>query len=443
MSQLPRVAVGTIQPGAEVQFALWGLLDLVDRLGQRVQVYHSRACFPRCDGAASVTGQCARHLDSWLMSPDLCRQLFVRASRTAHLSVIEGSFALGDNSGQGGSLEQLCEWLDLPRLVVVDAANLEGCRLPERPREADALLLDCVADASHARRLQTTFQSLWGLPVLGALQTMPGLRSAFAGLCPGSRPPRDMCAALGQNLQRNLSLPGLERIARSRSFSSDSTSLFGVELPLERVRVAIAYDEAFHCYFPDTLELLEALGAEVEAFSPLKDEALPPDSDLVYLGCGHPERHARELAANYCMAAALRSHAATGRRIYAEGGGLAYLCERLQAPSGELVPMSGVLPAIAFACPSPAPARPVEITLSQTNWLGEGWSRLRGYLNSAWNLQPTGPLATYASQQGHELDLVGMRHAIGSRIHLNFAATPEYLRRLVQPDRRALRPACR
>ncbi len=55
------------------------------------------------------------------------------------------------------------------------------------------------------------------------------------------------------------------------------------------LQVAVACDEAFGGYFPDTLEALEARGARVCDFSPLRDDRLPPGTDVVYVGCGHPE----------------------------------------------------------------------------------------------------------------------------------------------------------
>src|SRR5207248_7820503 len=116
----------------------------------------------------------------------------------------------------------------------------------------------------------------------------------------------------------------IRTLARSRPFST-----FGESEPEprrgHRFRVAYAQDEAFGAYFPDTLEALEALGAELVEFSPLRDESLPEAVDLVMIGCGFADRYADALAENLSLIAALRSHVCRGQRIYSEGGGTAYL----------------------------------------------------------------------------------------------------------------------
>ena len=202
---------------------------------------------------------------------------------------------------------------------------------------------------------------------------------------------------------------------------------------MARLKVAVAYDKAFNCYFPDTLDSLELQGATIRDFSPLRDEALPPATDLVYLGCGHPEQCAEELARNHCMLTAMRNHVSQGRRVYAEGGGLAYLCQRIVIDGRRGLPMVGVLPAVAWLNPVPEPMRPVEITLSCDNWLGRASTLLRGYLNSNWQIQPTGSLVRFASAPEHRYDLVGSHQVIGSRVHLNFAAQPNVLHHFFQP----------
>jgi cobyrinic acid a,c-diamide synthase len=260
-----------------------------------------------------------------------------------------------------------------------------------------------------------------------------GARTSISQLALGEIPAKRLCRSLGDALLRRLDLESLMTIATSRESPPVCTCHFEPCQKLAEVTVAVAYDEAFYCYFPDTLDLLELQGATIKTFSPLRDEQLPPDTSVVYIGCGHPEQWLEPLAENQCIWSALRKHVIAGGRLYAEGGGLAYLCEGIELADGSLRPMVGVLPAVARHVSVAAKPRPVELTLAQGNWLGEGWSRLRGYLHNRWDLQPTGPLRCYAAQEGHELDIVGHRQAIGSRIHLNFAAQPEFLRAFFSP----------
>src|SRR6266849_10501397 len=76
-----------------------------------------------------------------------------------------------------------------------------------------------------------------------------------------------------------------------------------------RVRLAVAYDDAFNFYYPENLELLEEHGAEIVPFSPLEDDQLPPDIAGVYLGGAFPEIFVEPLANNHAMAESLqRAH---------------------------------------------------------------------------------------------------------------------------------------
>ncbi len=442
MPALPRLAVGVVQPHADALAMLWALAEVFERRGFHLQNYLSRSCFVARHGGTPLAAS-ARHLDSWLMSPEVCREILVHGSRSCDFSVIEGRFDVARGQGDlgGGSLDELCRWLDLPRVVVLDVTDLDACRLPQRPA-ADALLLDRVRDAAEFARLQTRLESLWGVPVLGGLERLQECRSAIGNFGLGQTPPRELCRALGDSLCGSLRLERLCGLATQRPFPEVTANRLSAGQRLAEVNVAVAYDEVFNCYFPDTLDLLELQGAEVRTFSPLHDECLPEGTDVVYLGCGHPENADARLAANQCMRASLCGHVFNGGRVYAEGGGLAYLCESIDlgdsagggaGGSGRIVPMAGLLPAVARLRDDVPPPEPVEVTLAQGNWLGEGWSQLRGYLNRRWELTPTGPLTRYAAEEGHELDLVGTGQAVGSRIHLNFAAQPEFLRAFFAP----------
>lgn len=442
MPALPRFAVGAVQPDADALAMLWALGEVFGRQGLRIQNFLSRSCLVARHGGTPRAAS-ARHLDSWLMSPEVCREIFVHGSRACEFSVVEGRFDVARRESDigGGSLDELCRWLDLPRVAVLDVADLDSCRVPPQPA-ADALLLDRVAGAAEFARLQTWLESLWGIPVLGGLERLDELRATIRRFGVGETPPAALCGALGNSLARNLRFERLRALATQRPFPEVPADRLACGERLAEVSIAVAYDEVFNCYFPDTLDLLELQGATVRTFSPLHDERLPEDTDVVYIGCGHPENAGLRLAANQCMRTSLAEHLFAGGRVYAEGGGLAYLCESIdlgerrgkgRGECGRVLPMAGLLPAVAELHDDAPPPEPVEVTLSQGNWLGEGWSQLRGYLNRRWQLRPTGPLTCYAAEEGHEHDLVGTARTIGSRIHLNFAAQPEFLRAFFAP----------
>ena len=56
--------------------------------------------------------------------------------------------------------------------------------------------------------------------------------------------------------------------------------------------IAVARDAAFMFIYPANLATLRELGASLTFFSPLADEAVPPETHAVYLPGGYPELHA-------------------------------------------------------------------------------------------------------------------------------------------------------
>jgi cobyrinic acid a,c-diamide synthase len=424
MATLSRIAMGTVQPLADGTAITWALMEALGRRDLRVQSFLSHAYFCPRDGATAITGFPARHLDSWLMTRPVCQQVFARGCANCELALVEGTYS-GDVTScctSASNFEALCEWLDLPRLAVVDARLLTACRLPPRPSKLDGVLLDRVHDAAELSQLQTQFESLWKVPVLGSLGELTALRAEIAGIDCGSQPSLPLCRALGDAFARQTRIEPILKLAASRPWQNmiEAPAAFpsGSRRPL---RVAVAYDDAFRGYFPDSLDLLERRGATILDFSPLHDERLPPHTDVVYVGCGHPERFARDLAENDCLVLALKSHVSSGGRVYAECGGLAYLCQELELPDGQRWPMAGVLPATARFDPTTEVPTPSEVCLSDDNWLGAAGQTWRGYLSPRWSLSSTDQLQACGAT-GHECDVVKCHQAVGSRMYVNFAA---------------------
>ena len=111
--------------------------------------------------------------------------------------------------------------------------------------------------------------------------------------------------------------------------------------------IAVAQDKAFNFYYQDSLDLLEAWGAEIVPFSPMEDAGLPEGAGGVYLGGGFPKLFAAELSANRPMLDSIQQAAERGIPIYGECGGLMYLGRSLTGFDDVAYPMAGLVPAVS------------------------------------------------------------------------------------------------
>src|SRR5678816_2211399 len=82
--------------------------------------------------------------------------------------------------------------------------------------------------------------------------------------------------------------------------------LFGAR---DRFRIAVAMDEAFGGYYPESLDLLEEAGAELCDFSPLRSERIPDHVEIVYFGRADLKHDPERLAANHCLKQSLQGFA--------------------------------------------------------------------------------------------------------------------------------------
>src|SRR5262245_27366858 len=305
MRHLPRFAVGTIQPGACRNAAVWGLLAALTDATQSPVLFRSSCNFAPHDPAKAILGRASRHLDSWAMSRSDAISAMVRATSERDTAIVEGLFdsRTSDSLSQrpSSSLDRLCEWLDLPRVAIVDVRELAGRGMALRPGKLDAVLLDRVNNAHDAAYWQTTLEAIWKAPVLGWLDEATPLRKLCASLPPGIHPTVELCMALGQRLLPTLRFPRLRQLAARAAPLSFEPEAWLLGANKKRFRIAVAMDEAYCGCYPESFDLLEAAGAELCDFSPLRSEAIPAGSDVVYFGCGRPERHAETLAANSCL----------------------------------------------------------------------------------------------------------------------------------------------
>lgn len=143
--------------------------------------------------------------------------------------------------------------------------------------------------------------------------------------------------------------------------------------------LGVARDEAFHFYYQDLFDELALRGCTVKLFSPLADQDLPPNLDALYFGGGYPELHADALSAHQRMRTAVRGFASSGRPVYAECGGLMYLCRVLETTKGAVRSMVGLLPGAVRMLDHLKTLGYVEVALQADSLWGTQGSAFRGH----------------------------------------------------------------
>ena len=233
------------------------------------------------------------------------------------------------------------------------------------------------------------------MPVLGLLPRNSGVRlpSRHLGLVPAAEHgaaggDRDFVEAIISFIEENVDMDGLLNLAREPSGPPapvlELEEEGGDDLGSARagagagiMRLAVARDEAFSFYYVDSLEALEAAGAELIFFSPLRDDRLP-DCDGVYLGGGFPEMFAGRLEGNVSMRRSVAAAASGGVPVYAECGGLVYLCRGIEV-DGQRHEMVGAVPLEARMTGRRQALGYVEARARSHNILLGAGNRIRGH----------------------------------------------------------------
>jgi cobyrinic acid a,c-diamide synthase len=289
-----------------------------------------------------ATGRPGRNLDAWMCGPEAVAPLAALASDGADVLVVEGVMGLFDGAADDGwtaSTAHVATLLDAPVILVVDAASMSGsvaalvhgyATFDARVRVA-GVILNRVGSDAHEAMLRQALAPL-DIGVLGVLRRDETLswRDRHLGLVPVVE-------------KRNETEQSLDRLAAAMGAACDLDAVMRLaasaperrvaRLPEPRVsgraRVAVASGPAFSFVYPDNLEALEQAGAELVAFDPVNDGALPEACTGLYAGGGFPEIFAESLAANRPLLDEVRRRVAGGLVTWAECGGLLWLSRSL------------------------------------------------------------------------------------------------------------------
>jgi len=325
------------------------LLRLLAREGEAVTPYKVGPDYIDPGFLSAAAGSDCYNLDPWAMSPGRLDDLIARAGQAF---LIEGVMGLFDGAVSGdGSTADLAADLQLPIILVIStkgqgasvAALAQGFANFRADVSVAGVILTQVASPRHRKLLVDACQAA-GIRVFGVLATDQALtlRARHLGLVQASER-QDLDQLLEQAadvLARDIDLAGLRDIAAAPKAGPSGPA---PTIPPLGQKIAVARDVAFGFSYPHVLDDWRAAGAEIEFFSPLRDQAPAGDVDAVYLPGGYPELHAAQLAANHTFLAGLRTATCNGAVILGECGGYMVLGQGVVDGNGARHAMAGLL----------------------------------------------------------------------------------------------------
>jgi cobyrinic acid a,c-diamide synthase len=365
---VPGVVVAGLRGGSGKTIISLGIAAAWKRKQIRVSPFKKGPDYIDAGWLSLAAGRPCYNLDTFLCTPDVVKDSFLSHSQNSDMALVEGNRGLYDGIDTDGSTStaELAKLLNLPVLLVLDctkstrtmAALVMGCQQFDPNVRIIGVILNQVAGKRHQGKVTANIERFCRIPVFGAI---PKLRSddfpeRHMGLVTSAEhrfslqaldAVRDMaldhidldrlydavvqdCRSAGIADGNAKSVPGIKTLSSPVRHSSS------------KVTIGVIKDSAFQFYYPDNLEALETLGAQIEFISPLTQKRLPR-VDALYMGGGFPETHAPQLTENRSFRDHLKSLACDGLPIYAECGGLIFLGQSI-CLKGQEYEMSGILP---------------------------------------------------------------------------------------------------
>lgn len=313
-------------------------------LGRKVRVFKMGPDYLDPQILEQASGHPVTQLDLWMAGVEYCRHQFYLAAKSADLILVEGAMGLFD--GEPSSAD-LATTFGIPVALVMDvkgmaqtaAAVALGLASYRDDVEFYGFIANNCGTERHAQLIRDALDSR--MPLLANLARDPevALPERHLGLVQAN----EVRDELEQRFNLGKAWLGEQSICDlPKAIAFESQHIEPPKPLLAGTKIGIAKDAAFSFIYTANTALLEAMGAQISYFSPLKDERLPKVDALWFAG-GYPELHAQELAENSTMLDDIREFNAKNKPILAECGGFLYCLEELTDLNEVTHEMLGIL----------------------------------------------------------------------------------------------------
>lgn len=393
----------------------------------------------------AVTGRPSRNLDSWMGGADVVKAVCQKGCESADIAIIEGVMGLFDGkrpTTNEGSTAEISAITKSPVLLVVDcggmarsaAAVVRGFQQFDPHVNIVGVIANRVGSEGHFRLVQAAIEQMCGIPVVGFLPKTGefSIPERHLGLVPSIERGElaDFFTALGKQVAQTVDLDAVWRLAEAPPL--DVGQPYPTANKQYNVCIAVAKDAAFHFYYPENLEMLEAYGAKLVFFSPLAGEPLPSEADGLYIGGGFPEEFAEQLAQQTDVSQSIRQAIDKGVPTLAECGGFMYLTEGMETTDGRFYEMVGVIPGTVRMHTKLAALGYREVIGEAENFLLPGGTVAKGHEFHYSTFTPSGtPCFAYETKglRGGKKDGYMTKNVVAGYVHFYFPSCPEMVER--------------
>ena len=360
--KVPGIVIAGLRGGSGKTIISLGIIAAWKEKGFKVSPFKKGPDYIDAGWLSKAAGRSCYNLDTFLCTPPIVKQSYQENSKHCDIAVIEGNRGLYDGIDTDGSTStaELAKLMKLPVLLVLDctkstrtmAALLMGCMKFDPDIKICGVILNRIAGKRHEGKVRANIEKFCNIPVFGSV---PKLKSKdfperHMGLVTSEEHifSDQAIKAVLKVARDNIDLDGLYEAVTGEYYSTDSEAIVHADFSevkstqSESVTIGIIRDSAFQFYYPDNIDALKNLGADIVFISPLLEESIP-DVHAIYMGGGFPETHAPQLAGNKAFRDNLRKLSLNGLPIYAECGGLIFLGQSIRL-GDQNFPMSGILP---------------------------------------------------------------------------------------------------
>ncbi len=356
----PRILIAALRGGAGKTVVTLGLCGILRDKGLNIASFKKGPDFIDPGWLSLVCGSDCRNLDQFLMNERQILRSFLTNSSHADLALIEGNRGIFDGLDLAGtfSTANLAKLLQAPVILIVDvtmatrtiAATIKGCQGFDPGLNIAGVILNRVAGKRQENLIRSCIDTFCELPVVGAIPKFGAtpFPERHMGLVPHQEQEevRESVSWAKKLIQDHVDLARVLEIAEKHG-DMDVDLDFDEEAPHitfqgSPPRIGVLRDNAFWFYYPENLEALKKLGAEIVEIDSTRSHKFP-SLDALYIGGGFPETQARQLAENISFRESLLNEIDRGLPVYAECGGLMYLGENLIVGDNSY-PMVGALP---------------------------------------------------------------------------------------------------